>query len=64
MGDGFYRIVLPYAVGGIEVRDGRVTDEVAPIFKWMKGKTPLAVHRWVKSKGGSMELVAAQGSML
>jgi hypothetical protein len=62
--DGFYRIVLDWAVGGIEVRGGRVTDEVAPIFEWMKGKTALTVHRWVKGKGGSMELVATQGSML
>ena len=64
MPDGFYRIVLDYACGGIEVRDGKVTDEVAPIFGWMTGKPAPTVHRWVKGKGGSMELVGAQMGML
>lgn len=60
MADGFYRIVLDYAVGGIEVRGGRVTEEVAPIFGWMIGKPATTVASWVKRKGGSMDLTAAQ----
>lgn len=64
MADGFYRIVLPYAVGGIEVRGGLVTDEVAPIFGWMIGKQATTVASWVKRKNGTVELVGAQGSLL
>lgn len=63
MPDGFYRIVMPTWVAGVEVRDGVVTEEVAPICRWMTGKPAPTVHRWVKGKGGSMELVGEQLGM-
>lgn len=52
----FIRVELPYAVFGIEVEDGIVTD-AAPIANWMIRHEFEEVKQWIIAKGGSwMEL--------
>lgn len=50
-----YRISLPYATFGVEVRDAVIVDS-APIGRWMRGKALLFVKRWVAGKMGTCEL--------
>lgn len=46
----WYRIVTPFAVGGVAVRCGRVMT-TPPIFKWMIGKAWASVRLWIHGKG-------------
>jgi hypothetical protein len=48
------RVVLPYAVYGIEVMEGRVVD-AAPIAHWMIGKSENYCKTWVLQKGGEWQ---------
>lgn len=48
------RVVLPYAVFGVVVEDGKVTM-AAPIGRWMIGKKLSYVKTWVERKGGEIE---------
>ena len=52
----FIRVVLPYAVFGIEARDGKVV-EAAPIAHWMIGKDTALVRAWIAKKGGTHEVL-------
>ncbi len=54
MTDGFYRVVLPYAVYGVEVRNGLIFDS-APIAKWSVRSTLDHFNEWVQGKGGVIE---------
>lgn len=55
--DGFYQASWAGVVAGFEVRDGRVTDETAPILKWARQKPAPTLDRWVRGKGGRVELI-------
>ena len=54
-----YRLVTPYAVGGIEVHMGDRGKEIvtltAPIFEWMIGHDWDAVEHWIGTKGFTVE---------
>jgi len=54
-----YRIVLSYAVFGIEEQGGKVV-EAAPIGAWMVGKSLEFVREWVKGKRGTIEPLNAK----
>ena len=58
-----YRIVLSYAVYGIEVHAGKVVD-AAPMGEWMVGKNIEYIKRWVRRKGGTMEKVDEYAGLL
>ena len=49
-----YRIVLPYACGGLIVRDNIIIDS-APIFKWMINKRLSEIKKWIIKKNGILE---------
>ncbi len=64
MKDGFWQADLPDGLcAGFEVRDGVVTDEVAPILKWARQKPALTLARWVGSKGGTVALITEYVSL-
>jgi len=46
-----YQITLSYACFGIEIKSNKVV-EVAPIGRWMIGKSFIYVCEWVNRKGG------------
>jgi len=46
-----YQITLSYACFGIEIKNNKVV-EVAPIGRWMIGKSFMHVCEWVNRKGG------------
>lgn len=49
------RIDLPYATfGAVLDETGRCT-RVAPLGRWMLGKSSEQIVRWVKAKGGAVE---------
>jgi len=48
-----WRIVLPYAVFGVIVKNDIVVDS-APIGKWMIGKTLNFIQLWVANKNGTI----------
>ena len=50
----FYRIVLPYAVFGIETDEQDIIIKTAPIAKWALGKGIKRYLDWVISKSGTM----------
>lgn len=50
----WYWVSLPYATGGVGVEFGRV-EEAPPIFKWMVGKSQLAVWAWLARKNAEVE---------
>lgn len=51
-------ITLPYACFGAVIDDetGRCI-RVAPLGRWMLGRAPQVIVRWVSSKGGTVERV-------
>lgn len=57
MDDGFYQASWRGVTAGFEVIQNLVTDETAPILKWARRKPARTLDRWVKSKGGQVELV-------
>jgi hypothetical protein len=48
-----YQIDVGYACFGVLLRDNVVVD-VAPIGKWMIGKSFVQVEKWVASKNGKI----------
>lgn len=53
-----YRIVLPYAVAGVEVADG-IVRRAAPILRWTVGKRIEQVATWVRGKRGTCTEIAS-----
>jgi hypothetical protein len=51
-----YRVVLPYAVFGIEGR-GNTVIEAAPIGRWMVGRSLEYISAWLSRKKGKLEVV-------
>ena len=48
-----WRIVLPYAVFGVIVKNNIIVDS-APIGKWMIGRTLDFIQLWIANKNGTM----------
>jgi hypothetical protein len=48
-----YRIDLPWATYGIEVKNGIVTS-APPLLGWMVGSKLRRIEYWVVSKGGKI----------
>jgi len=48
-----WRIVLPYAVFGVIVKNNIIVDS-APIGKWMIGRTLDFIQSWIANKNGTM----------
>lgn len=55
---GLIRVTLSYACFGIVVDQDGVITEAAPIAGWSIGKTLLEFDDWVKSKGGSIQVLS------
>lgn len=53
-----YQVKLPYAVFGIVLTDG-VVSEAAPIGKWMVGKSLNFIKAWVLQRKGTVEPVVS-----
>lgn len=50
------RITLPYACFGAIVDDAtKCCIRVAPLGRWMLGKTSAQIAEWATAKGGSVE---------
>lgn len=56
--DGLYQIKTTYAVFGLTIREGKVVS-VAPIEKWMAGKTLKEIEMWVAYKNGTITFIGA-----
>lgn len=52
----WWQVTLPYATYGIRF-EAAVVVEAAPIARWMIGKQYEEIDRWVRSKGGRMEVL-------
>lgn len=48
-----YQVDIGYACFGVCVKDNVVVD-VAPIGKWMIGKSFIQVQKWVQRKNGNI----------
>jgi hypothetical protein len=48
-----YQVDIGYACFGVEVQDGKCIN-VAPIGKWMMGKSLDEITKWVINKKGKM----------
>jgi len=53
----WYRVVLPYAVFGIEATSDGLVTQSAPIGKWMVGKPLGVIMDWVENKGGKVKRI-------
>ena len=53
--DIWYKISLSYATFYVRTQNS-VVLEAAPIGKWMEGKSIGTVEKWVKKKGGSVNV--------
>ena len=54
MSQTFHRVAIPYAVFGLVAGPDGCIQDVAPIGRWMVGKSLEEVREWVRSKQGHM----------
>lgn len=48
---------LPHATYGLVVDELGVVRDAAPIARWMIGKDPRVVRRWLDEKGATIEIL-------
>ena len=51
-----YRIVTPYFVAGVIVRNGKIV-EAAPILNWSRGRSIKSLENWCSKKRFSITLL-------